>query len=250
MQRRANSIGSNRAPVYLVGLATLWIGLLATFGQTRTLDCTRDRLPPDEKPRFFPVSTFGVGTGGTNEAGLLACHLRAMGELPLTDYLKEDAPQAYRLMVSPALRLPLIVRFVVRADGTGELSAKAQKGWKYPGVLAVDRVEKVSKPEVDKFMQLLEQASFWSLHTDQFYAENQRAVASANPRGRKIGGGIGGVEWNLEGAQGSNYHVVSRKLLAGDIPPDLAAYFDLTRYLFRDLAKLEVPPIEATPSKR
>ena len=157
-------------------------------------------------------------------------------------------------MVWPAYRLPLIVRLEIRPDGTGELAAKAEKSMWQPGTLSVNRTAEVSKPEVDKFLMLVEQANFWSIPTDEFFVENQRRAAetAATGRRRALVREMGGVDWDLEGATGAGYHLVSRKFPdpGGGKNWEKGPYAKLTLYLFRDLAKLEVPPIETTPTKR
>lgn len=226
----------------------------AALAQPQTLDCSREPLPPDENPRFFPVGTFGPGAGGVEMAALRSCHLRAMRELPLEKYLGQDQAQAYRLMVWPAYRLPLVVRLIIKTDGTGELAAKAEKSEWEPGVLSVDRVEKVSKPEADRFLQLLEQANFWLLPTDEFDFENQRLAAKAAATGRQKAmiKEMDGVDWDLEGATGAGYHLVSCKFPEPGpfTPPDTSSYAHLASYIFRSLGKLEVPPLPAMPVKR
>lgn len=240
----------DHVPIYLVVLAALSLGTPKALGQSRALDCSRDLLPPDEHPQFFPVGTFGPGPGGANTASLYSCHFRAVRELPLMQYVNQDQPQAYRLTVWPAYRLPLIVRLVLKSDGSGELATKAEKSKWEPGRLSVDRVARVSKPEADKFLLLLGQANFWSIPTDEFYIENQRLAARADRKHRRVRVQVlDGVKWDLEGTQGANYHLVSRTFPepGPNASPDTSTYAELTSYLFRGLGKLEVPPIEATP---
>jgi hypothetical protein len=239
--------------IYLAALAALLIGLGMVWAQSGSLDCSTVLPPSDEDARFFPAGTFGPGLAGTDIARAHFCHLRLMGEHPLEQYLSDGRGQVYRLMIWPAYRLPLIVGLTVKPDGTGELRAKAEKSKLQPGTLSVDRTAEVTKSEVDRLLILLEQADFWSLPTDEYFVENQRRAAQAAATGvqKVLAQTMDGVESNLEGAVGTRYHLVSRKL--SEPGPNRSwensPYGVLTLYLFRDLAKLEVPPIETSPTR-
>ena len=171
--------------VYITALAALFVGQGGDLAQSGSMDCSRDLPPSNEDARFYPAGTFGPGTVGIDLAFMHSCHLRLMGEHPLDDYLSRGRAQVYRVMVWPAYRLPLIVRLEIRPDGTGEVAAKAEKSMWHPGTLSVDRTTEVSKPEVDKFLMLVEQADFWSIPTDEFFVENQRRTAEAAATGRR-----------------------------------------------------------------
>jgi hypothetical protein len=140
----------------------------------------------------------------------------------------------------------MLVRLMIAADGTGQLAVKVGESQKNPSQLTAERENEVSKEEVARFLQLLEGANFWSLQTNQFYTREQvvrmRAERTKYPKAvMKV---LGGVHWVLEGAQGENYHVVTRT------SPEPGPYANLTSYLFRNLAKLEVPPYREPAPRR
>ncbi len=239
--------------ICLFGLMTLPVSVAAVSAQYGPVDCSQSLPPSDEDRQFYYSGSFGPRLGGVDMARVHSCHLRLMKEHPLAQHLNHGEGQVFRLMVWPAYQLPLIVRLKVKPDGTGELVAKAEKSLLEPGTLLVNRTAEVSKSEVAKFIFLLQQAEFWSMHTDEFYAENQRLAAEASANGvrRAMRHTMGGVSWNLEGVMGVTYHLVLRT--SPGPGPDKSwenkPYAQLVFYLFRDLAKLEVPPMETTPKK-
>ncbi len=219
-----------------------------------TADCTKDLLPPDEGPRFFAIDPDNFGPMGSDTARWYACFLRAMGEAPLLEQVHERETLAFRLLVLPILRPPFMVRLTVAPNGTGQLTTKGGESPKNAAALSLLREDKVSKGEVDRFLQLLDDANFWSMQTNQFYTKEQIAMARTTRLKRvKAAKQIyGGVYWVLEGAEGDKYHVVSRNLPVPGPPisQDLGPYTELTSYLFRGLAKLEAPAVSTPGVKR
>lgn len=187
-------------------------------------DCSRDSLPPDERPQYFPAQTFGVG--GAFTAIRYSCYLRAMQESPLSRSVTLDRDQVYRLTVIPAFRHPFIIRLGVRSDGSGALVVKAAKSQDDAGALTLDEMKEITKPDVDIFLRLLGESGFWSMPTSEVYSNDPRVIVKV----------MDGVEWVLEGAQGGRYHVVTRT------SPKPGSYTELTSYFFRTLAKLDLPP--------
>jgi len=227
-----------------LALALLFASVAA--GRSAQVDCSSWPLPPDDPPRFFPAGVFGSGPAGAWAERFYPCNLRVFDERPLAEYVSASWPQAYRLIVFPHLRVPLVVRLSVSADGTSELAAKEQGGWKDPKALAIDRSQIVQRSATERFLRLVDEANFWSLPTNQFDAQiKQPRSASSRGRRMKSGPGLeGGVEWVLEGMRAGSYHVASRKSgLNGGARSDLRPYLELTSYLFRDLAHLEIPEL-------
>jgi hypothetical protein len=166
-----------------------------------------------------------------------------MGEGPLPEDSRESGREEYRLLVEPVFRPPFMVRLIIMHDGSGYLVAKAGESQKNPVTLTLDRRTKVSKDEVDEFLRYIQEAKFWSMQTNQFYTKEQTAAlrtpSSQRPtagRRKAVQKVLGGVDWLLEGVQVGNYHVVTRTSL------EPGPYASLTSFLFRNLAKLEIPP--------
>jgi len=224
--------------VFLALAGVAWSQSNVEPRQPAPVDCTGDFLPPDDHPRLFPVDPDNFGPGGAGTIRRYACVLRAMGELPLLEPSHESGTERIRLLVIPVYRPPFVVRLIIMPDGAGELEAKAAESQRNPAVLTLDRETKVSKEEVEEFLKLLDEAKFWSMQTNQFYAKEQVAMARTfPPKRRKIEIKIlDGVHWVLEEAQAENYHVVTRT------SPEPGPYANLTSYLFHNLGKLEIPP--------
>ncbi len=195
-------------------------------------DCSREPLPLDADPQYFPTGAFGID--GAFEASINACFLRAMQEAPLPELVTLETAQVFRLTLIPAWRPPFIVRLAVRSDGTGTLAVKAAKSQRNAGVITVGRTEAISKSDVDVFLTLVEAAGFWSMSTKEVYSKDPRVIVQV----------MDGEKWVIEGAQNGRYHVVTRT------SPKPGPYAELTSYLFRRLARLEMPPVPVIPRKR
>jgi hypothetical protein len=192
----------------------------------------RGPFPLDADPQYFPTGTFGIK--GAFDANINACFLRAMQESPLPELVTQEAAQVFRLTVIPAWRPPFIARLTIRGDGTGTLAVKAAKSQRNAGVITVDRTQAITKSDVDPFLTLVEAAAFWSMSTREVYSNDPRVIVQV----------MDGEIWLLEGAQNGRYHVVTRT------SPKPGPYAELTSYLFRRLARLEMPPVPVIPRKR
>ena len=205
-------------------------------------DCLAYPPPRDENPELFPLGVFG--SKGEFWADSYSCVLRAMGELPLPDYLNHDQGQAFRVLVLPSFRTPMVVRLATKPDGSGKLVVKVAANERFPATLTASREESIPKPQVDRFLLLVKEADFWEMPVWVFLTPVRPASADGRKREPQPGTTtiaiMGGVVWLFEGARGSGYHVVMRK---GLNEPSPVAFARLTSYLFRDLAGLEIPKV-------
>lgn len=233
--------GLRQRPGVLLWAGTLALTLLvagqilfpALISAAQTPDCYRGPFPPDEKPQYFPTGAFGVL--GPFTAALYACTLRAMDERPSIPPAAIAVPRVYRLSVTPTWAAPFVVRLDVRADGTGMLVRKQARSELVQGPLAVNDSQDISKEQVEVFESLLNKAAFWSMPTILTWDRDPRVRLRV----------MGGVVWVLEGAKSDTYHVVTRTLPGNPAGP----YAELTSYLFRDLARFEIPSPPTYPRK-
>jgi hypothetical protein len=225
----------------------VWYGAGALVAQSAAADCTRDPLAADEHPRFFSIDPDEFGPHGDVTVRWYACILRAMGESPLLAEVQKTGAEAYRLIVVPVFRPSFVVLLLIAPDGSGSLTAKSGESWRNSATLTLDRTTTVTKEGVGKFLWLLHRGDFWSMQTNQFYTRDEviRARNSRTKRQEAEQSINGGVEWVLEGARGTDYHVVTRT------SPEIGPYTELTSYLFTDLANLKIPEyVEPLPRKK
>lgn len=183
--------------------------------------------PPDENPQFFPQKVFG-----SNPAFYAECYaryLRSMAVLPLAGSVTQKGAEIYRVLVRPAYSSPVVVRLMIKADGTGELVAKVGKSDTHPEVLAVERAVEVSSAEADTFLRLLNEADFWSMST----------IKPLGPV--KM---MGGTDWMLEGVQEGRHHVVTRGA------PIAGPFKDLAVFLVVRLGKIDLRSLPTQPAAR
>jgi len=174
----------------------------------------------DENPQFFPTGTFG--SNGARLAGKLSWYLRSMAERPLPESVSPEQPQIYRLLVEmPPPNSPVVVRLSIGTGGTGEVVTKIGQSPGHPDVLTVNRTIEASPAAVDHFLNLLENAGFWSMPTCKPFDIHHVLM--------------GGTDYVLEGSQGNRYHVVERKDL------ELVPLNDSVVALLVTLAKVELP---------
>jgi len=235
-KRRAGSLFC--AVAFVVALSTAG-GFLPScprlFAQnTKNTECFQGPIPPDENPQYFPTGVFTSTPRGSFTAALNACRLRAMDERPLIPSASVTGRGVYRLLVEPTWEGLFLVRLNVGADGSGTLVKKEARSQLQPGILTVNMTLPVSKEDVGVFDSLLQKNNFWSMSPILVFPKDpSRPLPNA-----------GGVVCVLEGAKPDAYHVVTRPL--GEDPKGLD---ELTWYLFRDLAKFEIPPPPAWPRK-
>lgn len=207
--------------------------LPGSIAPPQNTNCLRDSLPPDESPQYFPAESFGVG--GAFTASRYSCYLRAMQETPLLGSTIEGrSSPVYRLTVIPAFRPPFMVRLTISADRTGTLAIKSAVSQGSAGALTIDRTVELPGSQVNYFLTLVGRADFWSMPTVEVYSKDPHVIVKF----------MDGVDCVLEGYEGERYHVVTRT------SPRLGPYFELTSYLFRNLARLSLPPGPTVPAKR
>ena len=151
--------------------------------------------PPDTHPQYFPKDSFANDPDSSDfEARWYAKHLRAMAEPSLLDASKDRTVVAYRFLWLRTFHHPIAVRLTIRPDGTASLVGKettGQGGYK-AGVVSVSKSSEVSALQVQEFLRLLQEATFWSSRT------------------KEDAGGDDGAEWILEGVRDGTYLVVDR----------------------------------------
>jgi len=152
--------------------------------------------PPDSKPQYFPVGLFSQSPQLSEwRARWYASELRNLEEPSLLKDKIDRGAVTFRFLLIPSFSPSLAIRLVVNPDGTGRLVAKM--GTK--GESAIEAAPKqatvpVSANQVRKFLNMLQEAHFWSL---------QSAKSDSV-------GGADGEEWLLEGKQNDKYQVVDR----------------------------------------
>ncbi len=148
---------------------------------------------PEEIARFFQ----GKLPAGNVWARDNARCLHLMGEKPLVETAGPQIPQVYRLLVETRpYGIPVVVRLSIGPDGTGEVVGKMGHSPRFPDVLTVNRIAKVSQAEIDEFLKLLADSGFWSMPV--FETIDPHHVMMGEPG------------WMFEGAKGGSYHVVCR----------------------------------------
>ena len=116
-----------------------------------------------------------------------------------------------------------VVRLVIKPDGSGQLICSLVSIKKTEEVKRTQ--SSVSVAEVEKFLQLVEAARFWSMPTKQ-------------PQPGKDSGGhtnyvLDGTPWLAEGVRGGSYHAVWRN------SPAPGYYTEILRCLAKDMAKID-----------
>jgi hypothetical protein len=185
--------------------------------------------------QFFPPGTF---EGNENIlARAYSRYLRLMGEKPLGESPISEGAEVYRVLVElRPYNSPVVVRLRIRNDGSGELTAKVGRDGGHPQILTVDRTADVSPTNVGRFLQLLNEARFWSMPTEE--PDRYR---------RSI---IGGEGWMIEANKNGSYHAVCRAVsgLGALKDPAVFAVANLGRL---DLRSLPVgPEADKAPTER
>jgi len=148
---------------------------------------------PDEISRFFQ----GKLPAGNVWARDNARYLHLMGERPLVETTGLQATQVYRLLVETRpYGIPVVVRFSIAPDGTGEVIGKIGHSPRFPDILTVNRTAKVSQTEIDEFLKQLADSGFWSMPV--FETIDPHHVVMGEPG------------WMFEGEKERSYHVVCR----------------------------------------
>lgn len=124
----------------------------------------------------------------------------------------------------------MAVRLVVNADGSGQVmsavSFRAEK--------EVKRAQNsVSTVDVNKLLQLIDKAGFWSM------ASVESTEQKTDAAGRKVMV-FDGAWWMLEAVQNGSYHYVYRQ------NPEPGSFTEVGCYLANDLAKRDDSAISLT----
>lgn len=129
-------------------------------------------------------------------------HLRAMREPSLWETSRNPKNHVYRLLWLRTFHKPISVRLAVNDDGTGLLTVKilSGQGGYEPGRLVTNRTRRLSRDQVDLFLEQVDEANFWNLPTKE--EEKQQ--------GTEVVVGLDGAQWILEGVKDGTYHVVDR----------------------------------------
>jgi hypothetical protein len=166
-----------------------------------------------------------------------------MQEAPLPNYLTSAQPEAFRLLVLPPFRLPIVVRLDVKLDGSGELEVKAAESRQLAARLTVDPVEPVTKPQTDRFLQLFNSANFWLMSTQDVGNIEGRPPTAGVDRKRRgpLPMEVNGVVWVVEAAEGTTYHAVTRT------SPKAGPFRDVALFLLMNLARIDLRTLLTAP---
>jgi len=148
---------------------------------------------PSEIAQFFQ----GKLQANNASARYNARCLHLMGERPLVETMGPQATQVYRLLVETRPHgVPVVVRLMVGRDGIGEVIGKIGHSPRFPDVLTVNRIAKVSQADMDEFLKLLEGSDFWSMPVFQTIDPHHAPMGEPG--------------WMFEGEKEGSYHVVCR----------------------------------------
>lgn len=152
--------------------------------------------PPDCKPQYFPAGLFSNYPVLSDwEARWYASELRGLKEPSLLEGKIKRGTTAYRFLLIPSFSPSLVIRLVLNSDGTGTLVAKLGANYGEADKTSPrQQTVSVSSEQVNKFLNLIHDADFWSMPTAK-----SNVVAGAD-----------GQEWLLEARQNDRYHVVDR----------------------------------------
>ena len=118
-------------------------------------------------------------------------HLKAMDESSLNSMARSD--ETYRFLWLRTFHHPIAIRVWRKGEESNMVFKELDGAGGYkPGKIIANRTRRLNTDEWDKFIKLLQQASYWRLPTE-----------SKN-------GGKDGAQWILEGKKDERYHVVDR----------------------------------------
>jgi hypothetical protein len=159
---------------------------------------------------------------GVPEMSSISALLGYMGEPSFLKAAKDTSVHSFRVTwVGGQTEHAVAVRLVVGADGSGQITSAVAS-------FKSNRVEKgkisVSVPDVEKLLQLVEKAGFWSMRPTELRTDGDT--------GRKVYE-LDGTFWTLEGVRNGSFHYVYRRSSAP------SPFTEVARYLAKDLAKLD-----------
>jgi hypothetical protein len=179
-------------------LAFTFMSVISLLGPAKSgaqgLDRLRYIAPPQEFFQFFQ------GNLGPNNGRALAVdyarYLHMMGEKPLVETAGPQGTQVYRLLFNARYNIPVVVRFSIFPDGTGEVVGKISHSPRFADRLTANKTIPVAHADVEQFLRLLADWGFWSMPVLE-------RIETTRIR-------LGGVGWMLEGEKAGSYHVVCR----------------------------------------
>ena len=144
--------------------------------------------------QYFAVGTFALEKGEKEFDDLVQSlygkPLCAMNEQPMTPRAVDEA---YRFLWLRTFHHPIAIRVWRKGEERNMAFKELDGAGGYdPGKLIANLTRRLTTDEWDKFIKLLQQASYWQLPTE-----------SRN-------GGRDGAQWILEGKKDEQYHVVDR----------------------------------------
>lgn len=180
-------------------------------------------------PATKDVDSFFQGHFSQNNGWTLAHYniryLHLMGEKPLLDTLNLSVPQVFRLLIiTRPQSLPVVVRLLIRTDGSGEAVTKVSQSSRNSEPLAVNRTEEVSGKQVNQLLGLVAASDFWSLPL------MPPLDLSRVPMGE--------ADWMLEAEKNGAYHVVCRTTA------NLGSLRNPMMFLLIDAGKLDLASVE------
>jgi len=149
---------------------------------------------------YFPPHTFSGAAAEFTERWY-ARELYALAERPLWPAPVNDV--VYRFTWLRSFNEPVAVTLTSLADGSGQLRLRVTDHSRQH--LTVDRTIAVTAEQVATVAEIIDQAQFWRMPTQQ------------------PDHGLDGSEWILEGTKSGNYHIVTR-WCAGKTPFGKAAF--------------------------
>jgi hypothetical protein len=148
-------------------------------------------------------------------------YLSRIGEPSLLAAARDPSVISYRFeSLGGQTGRMLAVRLSLNPDSSARISAAEESGT--PRVLHRTK-NSASAADVNKFLQLVEKAGFWSMSASE----------PENPDARRRVYKMDVSTWTFEGVHNGRYHVVFRS------GPEQSPFTDMVHFLARDLAKLD-----------
>ncbi len=201
-------------PLRLLLLMTLCMTALtvAGFGYRRS-PAEGSTQSTSDRPVYLPP--------GQTDASIFSVILPSLSEPSLLEAAKDTSVHSFRVSYfSPVPTREIAVRLVVNADGSGQITSAVSSG----AETGVKRTKNsVSNADVDKFLQLVEKAGFWSMSSNEDTEQKDAA-------GRKLYVHDGSF-WMVEGVRNGSFHYVFRR------NPKPSPFTEIGCYLADRLAK-------------
>jgi hypothetical protein len=158
-------------------------------------------VKPVRQPFYFPPNALD-DDGYSDE--WYSKHLAAMGEPSLWLASKDTKVRVYRFTWLRSFHHPVAVRLNIAKDGTAILSAKVTTGMGgyEPGELRTDKNIKLTKAQVDQFLELIEKAKFWQPPVKEKPAPKINEDGTVTEEV-----GLDGAQWIIEGVENGKYQL-------------------------------------------